>query len=243
MTEVRYRGERRKIGSLDCVVISPVDSQVTAVGFFCHGFGAGGDDLVGLAEELLASQKRPVQLVFPSAPIDLAEHGIPGGRAWWLLSIQRLLSALDEGHYELVRREVPDEIDTVRQQVCETIQLVLAEARLSEEQLLLAGFSQGAMLSMDVACRGLDKPPKALCLYSGALICEQFWSKTVNRLQLTKVFQSHGKLDPILPFQTGKWLRDLLTSGGCTVDFLEFNGPHSIPFEAIERTSKLLEAD
>lgn len=247
MSEFQYRGAREKIGDLDCVIVSPETMsgeplKPAALAVFCHGFGAGGEDLVGFAGEVLeaAATDQPLALVFPAAPIDLTDQGMPGSRAWWLLSVQRLLSALEEGRYEQIRMEVPDGIDAARTKLTYVVESLLSRYELQSNKLLLAGFSQGAMLSMETACEGLKSAPAALCLYSGALICEKKWSKAAPRLADTKIVQSHGRFDTILPLQTGAWLRDLLTESGCQVDFLEFDGPHTIPTEAITHTAALL---
>lgn len=241
---MQYEGIRQTIGSLDCVVIHPSDPDlpITAVAVFCHGFGAGGDDLVGLASELLqiAAPREGIVLVFPAAPLSLDDQGIPGGRAWWLLSLQRLIAALEAGHFEQVREEEPPGIDEARQQLSETIELLLTKYQLDASRLLLGGFSQGAMLAMDTALRGLPQPPAQLCLFSGALICERKWKPHAQRLAKIGILQSHGRFDQILPLQTGLWLRDFCTAAGASVDFIEFDGPHTIPFECIERTGKLL---
>jgi len=85
------------------------------------------------------------------------------------------------------------------------------------------------------------KPIAGLLLYSGALICESLWRKSAQESSLSLPFvQSHGRIDPILPIATGRWLHQLLIELGCTGDLLEFNGPHTIPGEAIEQTAKLL---
>jgi phospholipase/carboxylesterase len=139
-----------------------------------------------------------------------------------------------------VREEVPEGIEQARDQLVETIDLVLKQCKLDESSLLLGGFSQGAMLSVETACLGLANPPKQLCLYSGALICEKRWKPALGKLKQTQIFQSHGRMDPILPLQTGQWLRDLIKQSGCSVDYFEFNGPHTIPYEAIEYTGKML---
>jgi phospholipase/carboxylesterase len=245
LNQISYRAQRRQLGKLNCVVVQPESAEsIRKVMVLCHGFGAPGEDLVGIAQELLDSMKteEAVQLIFPSAPLSLDAQGMPGARAWWLLSIARLIAAMEEGCFEQIREEVPEGIDLAREYLTETIGIALAETKLTERNLVLGGFSQGAMLAMDVACRGLTHPPAALCLYSGALICEKEWKQSVARLVDCQVFQSHGKQDPILPFTLGLWLRDLMTKVNCKVDFLEFNGPHTIPWEAIERTSQLLDS-
>lgn len=245
MSDFVYRTRRERLGRLDCVIVQPEgDVSVEKVAVFCHGFGAPGTDLVGLAQELLhsAESDEPVQLIFPAAPLSLADQGMPGARAWWLLSIARLIAAMESGQFEQIREEVPEGIDSAREQLTETIEVALDRANLNESNLLLGGFSQGAMLSMDVACRGLKAAPEALCLFSGALICQSHWKDTATRLAECNIIQSHGRQDPILPFTAGEWLRDLLRAANCDVEFIAFNGPHTIPIEAIEATGRALAA-
>ena len=246
---LNYQARRERLGSLDCVVVSPnfadapdASPQIAGLAVFCHGFGAGGDDLVGLAGELLqmVATDQPLMLVFPAAPLSLEPHGMPGGRAWWMLSVQRLISAMEEGRFEQIRAEVPEEIDAARESLTAVIDIALERCGLTAKQLLLGGFSQGAMLAVDTAIRGLSQPPAQLCLFSGALICEPLWKPQVSRLQGTEVFQSHGRFDQILPLQTGLWLRDFLRAAPTSVDFVQFDGPHTIPSEALERTAAML---
>ena len=242
MTQVSYRASQERIGQLDCITIQP---QVAprAVAVLCHGFGAPGDDLVGLAPDLLEarSSTAPVELIFPAGPLSLAAEGFPEGRAWWALSIQRLLAMMEQGQYELIREESPDGIEAARDALCEVIETALARRGLTSQHLLLGGFSQGAMLAMECACCGLAQPPAALALYSGCLIREPHWRVAAARLAGTRILQSHGELDPILPLRTGRWLYDLLLAHHCPVDFHQFAGPHTIPWEAIEGTAQLLD--
>ena len=186
-----------------------------------------------------SEQGGPV-LIFPQAPISLADQGMPGGNAWWLLSIQRLLSALEDGRFEEVKEEVPSGIDDAREKLVEMIELSLQRYDLDERNLLLGGFSQGSMLSMDTVLRGLNTPPAKLVLYSSCLICERQWKPLASRLKDTEIFQSHGSLDPVLPLQTGKWLKDMLVEAGCSVAFHEFNGVHTIPTEALTATARMM---
>ncbi len=242
MPEIQYRTHRQQIGSLNCISIHS-NSPPKAIAVLAHGFGAPGDDLAGLAEDILQALNsyEPVQLIFPAALLSLADEGYGDGRAWWKLSIQRLLSVLEQGQYELVKEESPPGIDEARQALTEVVEQALTSAGLTHDKLLLGGFSQGAMLAMEVACLGLKQPPGAMALYSGCLIRYKQWHPQVARLANTPIVQSHGTMDPILPLRTGIWLRDLLVEGGCQVDFKQFNGPHTISGEAIEGTARLLD--
>ena len=94
-------------------------------------------------------------------------------------------------------------------------------------------------VGMETLC--LDTAPGAMAIYSGCLIREAQWKAGVSKLAGTRVVQSHGQLDSILPLAAGLWLRDLLLAEGCQVEFLQFQGPHTISWEAIESTARLLD--
>jgi phospholipase/carboxylesterase len=55
------------------------------------------------------------------------------------------------------------------------------------------------------------------------------------------IVQSHGTQDMILPFQLALLLRDRLRDAGADVEFIEFNGPHTIPPAGIDALGRLLE--
>ena len=242
LSKLRYRTELQRIGGLDCAVVRP-DEAPQAIGVMCHGFGAPGDDLLGLAPDLLQARvgSEPVELIFPAALLSLADEGFAEGRAWWRLSIQRLIAAMEIGQFDLIRQDSPPGIDEARTALAHIITDALDRTGLSSQRLLLGGFSQGAMLAMECACCGLDEAPGAMCLYSGCLIRETQWQRGVEKLKGTRILQSHGDQDPILPIQAGFWLRDFLIANGCQVEFLRFAGPHTISWEAIEGTAQLLD--
>src|SRR5262245_14960673 len=76
----------------------------------CHGYGAPGTDLVGLAQPLLATAPvgaEKVALVFPAAPLDLSDGGIPGGRAWWPVDLDRLINRRTPELMDQFRRTCP----------------------------------------------------------------------------------------------------------------------------------------
>ena len=53
-----------------------------------HGYGAGGDDLVPLAQMMPVAPR--VRFVFPAAPFTPPELAMFGGRAWWPIDIEAL---------------------------------------------------------------------------------------------------------------------------------------------------------
>jgi phospholipase/carboxylesterase len=148
---------------------------------------------------------------------------------------------MELGQYELIRQESPPGIEQARTALTKVVDDALTRTGLSSKRLLLGGFSQGAMVAMECACCALAEAPGAMALYSCCLIRENQWRAGMRQLADTKILQSHGEVDPILPLQTGLWLRDLLIANGCQVEFLQFAGPHTISWEAIEQTARLLD--
>ena len=47
------------------------------------------------------------------------------------------------------------------------------------------------------------------------------------------VLQTHGRMDPVLPYEGAEMVRDTLAAAGLRVDFRPFMGGHTIPPEAL----------
>ena len=234
------------LGGLTCRVVDtvPDGTPVELVAVFCHGFGASGTDLVPVAGELLdhaGGLDGRIRFVFPAAPLSLEAFGMPGGRAWWYLDLERLNAAIEQGEFRDQRTHVPAELPEASRLLTALVEDIGETWNVPPGRLLLGGFSQGSMLATDVALR-LPEAPAALCIWSGTLLCEAEWRELASHRAGLKVLQSHGRLDPLLPFAAAEWLRDLMTDGGLDVEFIEFPGVHTIPAEAIERTAALLES-
>ena len=110
---------------------------------------------------------------------------------------------------------------------------------VSGDRIVLGGFSQGAMLSCDVALRS-DRPLAGLALLSTTLLCRQIWEPRMAQRKGLPVLQTHGSRDELLPFEAAVALRDLLRTAGCEVDWVEFNGGHEVPASVLDGLSKLI---
>jgi phospholipase/carboxylesterase len=237
--------ERKVWGKLDSILIAPRGKNPAALVVLCHGFGAPGTDLVPLAEEIVPllpeGDSFPAFLI-PAAPMDLEDsHGMPGARAWWLINMAKLaeLSAVD--NLDALRNEIPPGIDEARGALEDCIEACLSDKQWSATPLVLGGFSQGAMLSVDTAIRSHRISPVALIVWSGALICESSWKQAFEtRPRNFQVFQSHGRQDMILPVSTGRSLLGFLRELALPIEYSEFYGPHTIATESLEGAAKLL---
>lgn len=233
-----------QLSGLTCRSVQQIDEnqKPELVVILCHGFGAPGTDLVGLGEELMRCQPQLMEttrFMFPEAPLSLDELGFYGGRAWWPLDVAKLNAAIEKGEFRDQRKHNPPELTAARQLLTGLVQEVRGQTGLPASRIVLGGFSQGSMLATDVALR-LDDAPGALCVWSGTLLCEEEWRELAAKRGPLKILQSHGKIDPILPFEAATWLRDLFLESGFDVDFIEFDNVHTIPREAVTSFAELL---
>ncbi|MEO9590645.1 alpha/beta hydrolase [Rhodopirellula bahusiensis] len=235
-------------GDLACTVMDGSDEPWLPV-ILCHGYGASGDDLVGLTDYLiskLGDAAEAVRFVYPVAPGDLADQGMPGGRAWWPLNMASLQQLLQTSQFDQLHDQTPPGIEAASGQLVSTVKAVLnsmpADPPASDSSAtsvegtrpyVLGGFSQGAMVTMNAALTGDIPPPDVLVQFSGTLVCGPQWSEAasksgIGRLKATRVLQSHGTVDQVLPFSSAATLADTLHEEAEEWEFLAFQGPHTI---------------
>lgn len=232
-----------RYGALDCIVIDGGPSPTIPV-ILCHGYGAPGHDLAGIAPEwitLLGADASSFRFVFPAAPHTLAELGMLDGRAWWPINMAALAQAVQAATFDQLHDKEPPGLPTAREQLYETIHEIKKDLGGDQVPMALGGFSQGAMLAIDTSLRGEFDPPKLLIVFSGAVICQSEWQANMPaRLEKSHVYQSHGLIDPILPFSSAERLRELIEEAGIESEFHPFMGPHTIDAESIAKTAMLL---
>lgn len=211
----------------------------------CHGFGAPQSDLVSLAPEFLGASRRlaaAARFYFPGGPLDLSPWGMYGAAAWWMVDFEAIQRAVAEGGFRSrMRNERPQGMVEARTALLGLLDEVQAETGLGLDRIVLGGFSQGSMLTVDAALH-LPHSPAALLAWSGTLLNEEEWRVLAPRRRGLKVLQSHGRQDPILPYAWSEYLRDLLTEAGLEVEFIPFDGPHTIAGPALVRSLALLES-
>lgn len=235
------RGARTRLGELDCVVVDalPEGASPELAVVLCHGLGAPPTDLVPLAPELV--QLKPelgpkVRFVFPGAPlqVEMMWQRVP---AWFPLPPEVLMGR--ERDWDKFAAATPEGLAQARRGLMSLLSELSVASKLPYGRIVLGGFSQGAMLTTDVALR-MEEAPAGLCILSGSLICQDEWKQRAEKRKGLPVLQSHGRVDDILPFPQAERLHTLLKDAGLPVEFVPFNGPHTIAPEAMERMAEFL---
>ena len=167
---------QQSLGRLQCKVFEPSDGNLKPelVVILCHGFGAPGDDLVPLGQwmgEQYPELGKRVRFVFPEAPLSLAQMGMPGGRAWWMIDTEALQRSIESGDPRDLSQDLPVGMPEASEMVSELVEQLMETHQISEDRVVLGGFSQGSMVTTDVALR-MKNAPGALIVMSGTLVCD-----------------------------------------------------------------------
>lgn len=165
---------------------------------FLHGYGANGNDLLGLAAPM-AQHLPGVAYVAPDAPERCAGGGF--GYQWfpipWLDGSPQ--AAADAG-LAAASKDLDGLLDRV-----------LAEEGLSPDRLVLVGFSQGAMMAMHVAPRR-DRAVAGVVAISGRLMRPEVLA--AEAIVKPPVLLIHGDQDPVVPFSDMTKAGEALTAAG-----------------------------
>ncbi len=164
----------------------------------CHGVGADGQDLIGLAGPW-AEALPDVAFLAPDAPepCDMA----PFGRQWFSLQ-DRTPAVLEAG----ARRAAP--------LLLAAVDAELARLALPPGAVALMGFSQGAMMVLHAGLRR-PVPPAAILAYSGALLDSPALDAEITGKP--PVLLVHGEADEVVPFARGPAAEAALRRRGIAV--------------------------
>jgi|CXWL01.1.fsa_nt_gi phospholipase/carboxylesterase len=218
-----------RFGNLDAIEIPNTDPKALTV-VCLHGYGADMRDLAPLAEEL--ETKRPITWFFPDAPEVLDW----GGRAWFPIDVAAFEEAQRTGSPRDLSLREPPGLEWAR----EELQRFIKGLDKPWGEIVLMGFSQGAMLAVDLALRA-ETPPAGVVILSGTLVDKKTVVELAPQKKGLPFFQSHGSVDPILGFAPARALEKVLVEAGWKGQLRRFEGGHAIPAETLEGLKGWLE--
>ena len=167
---------------------------------FLHGYGADGNDLIGLGREW-AKLLPHAAFVSPHAPEPCGMA--PTGRQWFDLTLR------DPG--EMVRG-----VNHAAPALKAFLDAELKRHDLPQRALALVGFSQGTMLALGV---GLTRQPSptAIVGYSGALAAVE--GLPANPAEAPAILLVHGDMDDRIPIDAMFIAREQLAEAGIAVEW------------------------
>ena len=202
--------------NLEAISISPFSkNKPQQVIVLCHGYGGDGKDISTLA---INWQRFLPEAIFlcPNAPEICAVN--PQGYQWFDLSSDKEELILEKS---LI---VEEKLNTFIDQILNNFQL-------EPNNLALVGFSQGCMMSIQIA---LKKKKQISCLigYSGKVINQKHLSDNIH--SKPKIFLMHGANDTLVPPTHLLEAKEYLVKHGLKIKIKLFKDcEHRIPVEGI----------
>ena len=172
---------------------------------FLHGYGADGNDLIGLGREWARALPNAA-FVSPDAPEPCGMA--PMGRQWFNLTFRD-------------PNEIARGVAKAGPMLDEFLDAELKRLGLGPRALALVGFSQGTMLALAVGLKR-NPAPAAIVGYSGALASAE--ALPANPGSAPAVLLVHGDMDEVIPLDAMLIAREQLAQAGLPVESARRSG-------------------
>lgn len=204
-------------------------AQPTHTILWMHGLGADGNDFVPIIHELELPPDAAIRFIFPHAPkqpVSINQGFVM--RAWYDIKNINL------NHYE-------DEAGIRSSQHAITAMIARENQRgVPSTNIVLAGFSQGGVMALQVGLRHSDKLAGIMALSSYLPLAHTLVKEAHSANTSTPIFMAHGSYDPIVPILLAKTSRQQLLEAGYQVEWHEYPMEHSVCAEELIDISKWL---
>jgi len=201
-------------------------SNPTATIIWLHGLGADGHDFEPIVPQLGLPAGLAVRFIFPHAPsMPVTLNGGYIMPAW----------------YDIKQTDLGIEHDRkgIKASTADVQMLIEQEQMrgIKSNRIILAGFSQGAAMSLHVGL-AQNQPLAGIMALSGYLLLpdqmERFKPAALN----TPIFMAHGINDPVVLYALGDSSRRKLINAGCTIEWHSYPMQHSVCPEEICQIGK-----
>ena len=214
---------------LDTIELESAPNPTVAV-IWMHGLGADGNDFVPIVKELNLHGCPAIRFIFPHA--ETMPVTINGGyvmRAWYDILGTDIAKREDEAGLRVSQVSIEQLIEREK-------------ARgIPANRIILAGFSQGCAMALQVGLRHPEKLAGLLCLSGYVPLRDVLAHERHSANHETPIFLAHGQADPVIPLLRAEQSRDLLSELGYTIEWHEYMMQHSVCAEEVDDMSTWLQ--
>lgn len=186
-----------------------------------HGVGSRGSDLRGVAERWQQAMPQ-VSIALPDGP---SAFDMGPGFQWFSVS-------------GVTEENRPARILTARQAFDTRLADVFRQQDINPDtdRVILAGFSQGAIMAMDALIRGVY-PLAGVVAFSGRLASPL----PLQPHEGSAALLIHGKADPVISWQESQKAAEALSAAGVQVELsIEEYVPHTINLAGIRTATRFI---
>ncbi|MEM7241175.1 MAG: dienelactone hydrolase family protein [Pseudomonadota bacterium] len=186
--------------TLDYKTRQAKSGQATSLVIFLHGYGADGNDLLGLADPL--SQHLPdTMFAAPDAPETCRMN--PMGFQWFPIPWIDGSTPVESGM----------SLEKSRDVLAGFLDQIATETGIAAERTILVGFSQGTMMSLDVGPMR-EKSFAGIIGFSGRLLEAECLDNATSKPPIQLI---HGDQDDMVPFSSMAEAETALSAAGFAV--------------------------
>lgn len=206
--------------SLKTIVKQTGDNPKLVI-IWMHGLGADGNDFVPVVPQFTIPNL-PIKFIFPHAnKIPVTINGGMVMRAWYDILAMDIDRHVDE-------KGILKSVEQIHELIDEQIKL-----GFKHNQIILAGFSQGSAMSIQVSTQYPSKIAGIIAL-SGYLPIPEAIKNSHNKTnRQTPIFMGHGTEDPVVPYSLGKSSRDTLLKAGYKIEWHQYPIQHGVSLDEI----------
>lgn len=215
------RKQQQTLAGLECLVVEPEQAPAdlpTLIGL--HGRGSSAEEMAGVLGRLSPLRFR---LVLPNGPLPVVNAPWQDGFAWYV-----------------VGREQAASIAHARDLVLDLAEELQRRQGARRAQLAVVGFSQGAVVGLDVGLRS-PEPFGGLVAVSGYLYAPETLGTALRDARDRRILLLHGSYDEVIPVDGGRLARDVLEAAGLEPEYHELPLRHTLNQQALVLVRDFLE--
>ncbi|MBT8168367.1 alpha/beta hydrolase, partial [Falsiruegeria litorea] len=204
------------ISPLERVTVEP-KTAATACVIWLHGLGDSGNGFTPVVPVLGLPNNHSIRFIFPHAPeqpVTINQGYVM--RSWYDIKSMDLHNRADMSG--VLESEVRVQA-LIKEQI---------DAGIPANKIVLAGFSQGGVLSLFTGLRYPERLAGIMALSCYLPTADTLPEHCHSANKATEILQHHGEQDDVVPMSAGQMAHQLLKQDGYQVNWQSYRMPHSV---------------